>query len=111
MNRYVVPKALGPSSSTLADGRRISAVVPSTFAGGLHEALIGAETVGYVELTFEDGSTCPALLVRRQRPFVPCGTDPKHVNEECSRMFAVIQRDRTNPWVDGELFDVVEVTR
>lgn len=109
MNRYEVPSAVGYSTKA-PGGQVIVRALPRTLAGGLHEALIGAEVIGYVEVLFEDASIRPAIVVRRQRPFIPCGTDPKLVNKECSRMFAILPHDQVGAWAEGERFDVVEVT-
>jgi hypothetical protein len=66
--------------------------------------LDGATLYGVVELTTVTGATVRGVVIQRKRPFVPFGTDPAAVNEECARLFAIVPRAGT------ELFDIIEVT-
>lgn len=64
----------------------------------------GAQVVGIAELVTSNGLTRRAIVVQRSRPFIPCGQDPRQVNQECARRFALVEQ------IAGGGFDVIEVT-
>jgi len=100
----VVPRA-GTLLATVR-GQRITSVLPCLLSYRM-EPFAQATLVGSCDLTLTSGEIVHALLFQRQRPFVPFGADPKVVNNECSRLFAIVAHER-GP--DNECFDVIEVT-
>jgi hypothetical protein len=68
---------------------------PDEIAQLLHEAVVYGSVFDLTRFGAQPPAPLFALVVGRRRPHLPCGADPRDVNRECARRFAVWRHEPT----------------